>query len=343
MFGWIKKKVTQASVSQMESDLNGFLRMLRGVPDDSMGSLLLGAAYVRQTLESNGTMPPYLLRSPAVMYINDCHNVTMDIGKEISKHQRNNNQSMGGPHMVWGHSLRALAHLELVPLGKEMWQELVRGFLFLEDKIETVDFTYGISTDETLIEEATFIPPALEPKSIPNIPKKKATKNKEKKIDIAEILESSFKAAFEGSEYQEGKRIGLPLGFYTDPYIFGFIVGSETVHMDAIGGKNWSTTEKGEYALKVHTYLDKNERDGLKRLFLNKENMLAMAKNDDFINGRLHGNMFSASLHKTIKADLMDPVYLSAKNKSENDGIPLHEAIAEATVSVYAKNKWDLI
>ena len=124
-----------------------------------MGSLLLGAAYVRQTLESNGTMPPYLLRSPAVMYINDCHNVTMDIGKEISKHQRNNNQSMGGPHMVWGHSLRALAHLELVPLGKEMWQELVRGFLFLEDKIETVDFTYGISTDETLIEEATFIPP----------------------------------------------------------------------------------------------------------------------------------------------------------------------------------------
>ena len=32
MFGWIKKKVTQASVNQMESDLNGFLRMLRGVP-----------------------------------------------------------------------------------------------------------------------------------------------------------------------------------------------------------------------------------------------------------------------------------------------------------------------
>ena len=124
MFGWIKKKVTQASVNQMESDLNGFLRMLRGVPDDSMGSLLLGAAYVRQTLESNGTMPPYLLRSPAVMYINDCHNVTMDIGKEISKHQRNNNQSMGGPHMVWG-TLSELWHiLNWYLLGKRCGKNL---------------------------------------------------------------------------------------------------------------------------------------------------------------------------------------------------------------------------
>ena len=101
-------------------------------------------------------MPPYLLRSPAVMYINDCHNVTMDIGKEISKHQRNNNQSMGGPHMVWD-TLSELWHIELVPLGKEMARTCKR-FSFLEDKLETVDFTYGISTDETLIEEATLYP-----------------------------------------------------------------------------------------------------------------------------------------------------------------------------------------
>ena len=78
----------------------------------------------------------------------------------------------------------------------------------------------------------------------------------------AKTLEKSFKSVFKGSDYQKGKTVDLPLGFYTDPYIFGFILGSETVHMDALGAKRWSTQEKGDYVLKIHAFLDKGERDG---------------------------------------------------------------------------------
>ena len=63
------------------------------------------------------------------------------------------------------HSLRAVSALELVPLGKVMWQELERGFAHTETRFETVKFlssSLGLEISYNILSECDFIPAGLE-------------------------------------------------------------------------------------------------------------------------------------------------------------------------------------
>ena len=57
--------------------------------------------------------------------------------------------------MVWLHTMRAAARLELRPLGRDMWRELARGFPYVEESVEE----WSMLTDDTLdMSRATEFP-----------------------------------------------------------------------------------------------------------------------------------------------------------------------------------------
>ena len=101
---------------------------------------------------------------------------------------------------------------------------------------------------------------------------------------VGKQLEQIYSKLFIGTEYESAEFIP-PDGFYTDIYIFGFTLGIANMHMSKGGGDRWQQSERGEYMIHVINTLDKNERDGMKDLLLNKEKLSEIAEKQDFIDG----------------------------------------------------------
>lgn len=165
MFGFFKNKAHDLNISTMKSDMSRFVDILKGMDDSALGSLIVGATWVRKNLEQNGQIPEGILFSGPVTDTLKCNMASLEISKAIKNHQQQGNNHLASFMMVWMHSLRALSALELVPLGKVMWQELERGFAHTETGFETVKFlssSLGLEISNNILSECDFIPAGLE-------------------------------------------------------------------------------------------------------------------------------------------------------------------------------------
>ena len=61
--------------------------------------------------------------------------------------------------MVWVHSVRGLTTPEMVPLVKEMWVELSKGFSYFSDGMTAYQMLTGDSVSTEVMEDFDFIPP----------------------------------------------------------------------------------------------------------------------------------------------------------------------------------------
>ena len=167
MFGFFKNKAYDVTISTMKSDMNRFVQMLKGMDEGAIGSLVVGANWVRKNLEQHGQIPNSILTIGPVMDTLKCNQASLEISKAIKNHQQQGNNHLASFMMVWMHSLRSLSSLELVPLGKEMWAELERGFPFIDNGFQTVSAlssVLGLDISESILEECSFIPMGLESK-----------------------------------------------------------------------------------------------------------------------------------------------------------------------------------
>ncbi len=165
MFSFFKNKAYDSTISTMKSDMNRFIQILTGMDDTAIGSLVVGANWVRKNLEQHGQIPENILTIGPVMDTLKCNKASLEISKAIKNHQQQGNNHLASFMMVWMHSLRALSSLELVPVGKEMWVELKRGFIHIESGFDTVQLlssTLGLDISESILEECNFIPTGLE-------------------------------------------------------------------------------------------------------------------------------------------------------------------------------------
>ena len=62
--------------------------------------------------------------------------------------------------MIWLHSIRAMEHPELRIYGRQMWVQLERGFLYIEEGAESIKLTTG---DDLDISNGNQFPVGLEP------------------------------------------------------------------------------------------------------------------------------------------------------------------------------------
>jgi len=166
MFGWLKRKAHNKIISSMEDDMNGFIKILKGLDDEDIGATLVGATWVRHNLQAEGQIPPHILTSGPVVDTLACNVSGMKIGRAAKNHQGKDTQFLAGWLMVWLHSIRALGALEVRPLGQELWLELGRGMGHLEQGYEKaneiVGMHLGVDIPRRAVEEATFIPKGLE-------------------------------------------------------------------------------------------------------------------------------------------------------------------------------------
>lgn len=165
MFGFFKNKAHDLTISSMKSDMSRFIEMLKGMDDTALGALIVGATWVRKNLEQHGQIPENVLTLGPVMDTLKCNMASLEISKAIKNHQQQGNNHLASFMMVWMHSLRSLSALELVPLGKVMWNELERGFPHTKTGFETVkllSISLGLDISENVLDECNFIPAGLE-------------------------------------------------------------------------------------------------------------------------------------------------------------------------------------
>jgi hypothetical protein len=164
MFSWLKIILFDTKVSENEEEMKIFIQILRGMDDTALGGLVVGANWTRKTLEQHGQIPKGLLTKGPVMDSFNCMLSSIDISKAIKNHQKEGNNILASFLMVWMHSLRALSTFELTLLGQEMWQELQRGFPYIENGYNTVkilSLDLGLVIEEGIKQEALFIPTGL--------------------------------------------------------------------------------------------------------------------------------------------------------------------------------------
>jgi hypothetical protein len=165
MFNFFKNKAYDLTISTMKTDMTRFIEMLKGMDESALGGLVVGANWIRKNLEQHGQIPEKILTIGPVMDPLKCNQASLDISKAIKNHQQQGNNHLASFMMVWLHSLRSLSSLELIPLGKDMWVELEKGFAHIENGFETVNIlasSMGLDISESILDDCKFIPTGLE-------------------------------------------------------------------------------------------------------------------------------------------------------------------------------------
>lgn len=167
MFGWLKKRIEDASTDSMKNDILRFNASLKGADAQEIATILVVANILRLNLTASGRIPPAALDftiprdDDLAMKCDMCPIALTGFIKEF--------QSMKQPTdalgvMVWLHSVRALNVPEIRIHGREMWSELSRGFPYVADTLESVRALSGKPLPMGIENEVTFLPRGLEPR-----------------------------------------------------------------------------------------------------------------------------------------------------------------------------------
>ena len=124
----------------MKEDLTKFNAMLKGVSDSAMGGLLVGASAVRyQLIKADKVSKSIFIKGPVEDTLS-FNKTSMLLSRVIKEYQRRGDTSYASFCMVMMHTFRSLSALELVPLGKEMWKELERGFPYIQEGQDSFNY-----------------------------------------------------------------------------------------------------------------------------------------------------------------------------------------------------------
>ena len=217
MFGWFKNKVLELSIDVMKEDLIKFNAMLKGVSDTAMGGLLVGSSAVRyQLIRTEKVSKDIFLKGPVEDTLS-FNTTSMLLSNIIKAYQKRGDTSYASFCMVMMHTFRSLSALELVPLGKEMWKELERGFPYIKEGQQSFNYvadSMNLNTTGSNIHRYYFyVPIGLESQNILKVYEKVDKKfifitklielfqlSKEEEIDV--FLSSNQFSKF--SDYDDG-------------------------------------------------------------------------------------------------------------------------------------------
>jgi len=131
MFGWIKKKILDASTDSIRNDILRFIESLKGADPDEITTMLVFATVLRLHLTEAGRIPPAALDLSIFRDQNialECDMCPLTLGNFIKEFQRMNQPSDALGVMIWLHSVRALKERLINAFGcAEMAVRLRRG------------------------------------------------------------------------------------------------------------------------------------------------------------------------------------------------------------------------
>ncbi|NOE35597.1 hypothetical protein GS627_17795 [Ruegeria sp. HKCCD7318] len=166
MFGWLKKRVLNASADAMKNDIERFTAGLEGADAEEISTMLVIENILRLRMLDSGVIPAAALdlsipRDEDVMY--QCDMCSLKLVNGVKKFQKIGQPSDAAGAMIWLHSVRALNVPEIRVCGRKMWGQLVRGFPYVDNTLGTMRAVMGTRLHENIDEELRFIPIGLEP------------------------------------------------------------------------------------------------------------------------------------------------------------------------------------
>jgi hypothetical protein len=162
VFDWLLNKAVKRSSENKVKELQNYLNILRDTPDFDRGFIVVLATVTRLQMQENDILPSNLFEGPAGVKNNNSYeraNVALKLSQIVEHLQRENRIQDAAAVMIWAHSVRGLVTPEMVPLVKEMWAELSKGFVYIDDGIATFEALKGDSLTIADSNQFNFVPP----------------------------------------------------------------------------------------------------------------------------------------------------------------------------------------
>ncbi len=154
--GWLSRKLQSWAISKQEAEIGQWLRMLEGMSSDEIASLVIIATHIRHGFEERYQTD---LLDPTLAFAAK-PNLAVELGRIVRDYQRMNRPSDAAGTMVWLFTVRCGTTLELRTLGRRIWNELRRGFPYVEEAEPVLSAIAGKSLT---IDHYDSVPIGLEP------------------------------------------------------------------------------------------------------------------------------------------------------------------------------------
>ena len=124
---WIRNKLLGFSVGINRKELEAFISNISSMDSIELGLPVAVATDVRHRLEKMGHSP-----MDPLTYVAVCPEFPLLMSQLTREFQKSGNNALAVGPMIWCHTARASASMELRGLGRQMWRELARGFPHVE-------------------------------------------------------------------------------------------------------------------------------------------------------------------------------------------------------------------
>jgi hypothetical protein len=159
---WLQRRIQLAAIKGGRQDLERFVISLRGQSDEEIGTLVAIAAVIRMRLREAGHLPDEMLQITSV-HEHEQAATQLHMSRLVRTFQAERQFSDAAGVMVWLHTLRSLSSPELRLLGRQMWQQLERGFLHALPALAQIEAVTGRDLPLGTLQACRFIPDSLDP------------------------------------------------------------------------------------------------------------------------------------------------------------------------------------
>lgn len=165
MLQWLKRKIEMNDVRKVNEDLERFLASLRGFSDEEIGNLLALSIRLRFNFAEAGYIP---WEAVSISFPDRERRIAASkfrkLIKSYQKMQTEAGYNDAAGLMIWAHSLNALNYPEARYLGRQIWEELSRGFQHVDNGFVQLERLVGFGVPSEIEECATKYPEGLEPR-----------------------------------------------------------------------------------------------------------------------------------------------------------------------------------
>lgn len=136
----------------MEQDIKQFIQSIQGMDNEEIAYLILYATSARNmTFEKLGIN--YL--DPIIELEKNPYEV-LQIGNTIKQYQKDKQSAAASSLMVWLFTFRSVSQPEMRIYGKQLWRELNRGIVHINENMSILDSYYAVAMDITGYHQIPF-------------------------------------------------------------------------------------------------------------------------------------------------------------------------------------------
>jgi hypothetical protein len=156
---YFKEQALKSSTREISQFVDG----LKRTGDRGLGLIVACATVVRVNMEIHGALPEGLMQRAHQASSDELGAMQMRLNRLSRQFTKRRQQGDAMGALVISYSLRCLNVPELLPLGREMWAELRRGYPHVEEALREGEKRNGKPFDPRVREEWRTIPPGLTP------------------------------------------------------------------------------------------------------------------------------------------------------------------------------------